>query len=227
MLSPIFRDRAEAGRKLADALRDYAGRDDLVVLGLPRGGLPVAYEVARVLHAPLDVFVVRKLGVPGQEELAMGAIASGGTRVLNEDVVEMLDISDQIIERVTARERQELERRERLYRGELSSPKIEGRHVILIDDGLATGATMRAAVAGARHKAPSGITVAVPTAAREACAMLEPEADRVVCLATPEPFVAIGIWYADFRQLSDAEVRQLLISAERWRPPEGQDGGPR
>lgn len=226
MLSPIFRDRSEAGRRLADALGDYAGRGDLMVLGLPRGGLPVAYEVARALRAPLDVFVVRKLGVPGHEELAMGAIASGGVRVLNEDVVQMLGISPQVIERVTARERQELERRERLYRGDLPSLEVEERHVILIDDGLATGATMRAAVAAARQKGPSGITVAVPAAASEACAALEPEVERVVCLATPEPFVAIGVWYADFCQLSDAEVRQLLTSAEGWLSSERQDQGP-
>lgn len=225
MLNPIYRDRAEAGRKLAERLRDYEGRDDLVVLGLPRGGLPVAYEVARALHAPLDVFVVRKLGVPGHEELAMGAIASGGIRVLNEDVVQMLGISSQVIERVAAREWQELARRERAYRGDLAPLEIARRHVILIDDGLATGATMRAAVAAARQQGPSGITVAAPTAASEACAALKPEVDHIVCAATPEPFVAIGIWYADFRQLSDAHVRQLLALAERRLTSERQDQG--
>jgi len=225
LLSPIFRDRSDAGRRLAERLSDYAGRDDLVVLGLPRGGLPVAYEVAQVLRAPLDVFVVRKLGVPGHEELAMGAIASGGIRVLNEDVVQALGISKKTIERVAAEEGQELERRERIYRGELAPLAIEGRHVILVDDGLATGATMRAAVAAARQKGPSGITVAVPAAATEACHALASEVDRVVCAATPEPFIAIGVWYADFRQVSDAEVRQLLASAEGWLTSERQNQG--
>ena len=223
MLSPIFRDRSDAGRKLAERLEDYAGRDDLAVLGLPRGGLPVAYEVAQALHAPLDVFVVRKLGVPGHEELAMGAIASDGIRVLNEDVVRMLGISQKTIERVTEEEKRELERRERTYRGDLPPLAIEGRHVVLVDDGLATGATMRAAVAAARQKAPSGITVAVPAAASEACAALASEVDRIVCAATPEPFIAIGVWYADFRQVSDAEVRQLLASAEGWLTSERQE----
>lgn len=223
MLNPIYRDRADAGRKLAARLGDYGGREDLVVLGLPRGGLPVAYEVAQALHAPLDVFVVRKLGVPGHEELAMGAIASGGTQVLNQDVVRMLGISARTIARVAADERRELERRERAYRGELPPLEIEGRHVILVDDGLATGATMRAAVAAVRQKGPAGITVAVPAAAAEACAALESEVDRVVCAATPEPFVAIGIWYSEFRQVTDAEVRQLLSSAEGWLTSERQD----
>jgi len=221
LLNPIYRDRSDAGRRLAERLSDYAGRTDVVVLGLPRGGVAVAYEVARALPAPLDVFVVRKLGVPGHEELAMGAIASGGVRVLNEDVVRMLGISSQVIERVAAKEQQELERRERAYRGNSPTLDFAGRHVILSDDGLATGATMRAAVTAARRKGPKGITVAVPVGAAEACAVLEPEVDRLVCLATPEPFVAIGVWYADFRQFSDAEVRQLLSSAEGWLPSEG------
>ncbi|HHX45158.1 MAG TPA: phosphoribosyltransferase [Chloroflexi bacterium] len=227
MFNPLFRDRSEAGRVLAERLSDYEGRDDLLVLGLPRGGLPVAYEVARALHAALDVFVVRKLGVPGQEELAMGAIASGGIRVLNEDVVRMLGISQKTIERVAAAEEQELERRERAYRGDLPPVAIEGRHVILVDDGLATGATMRAAIAAARQKAPSGVTVAVPAASSEACAALAREVDAIVCAATPEPFVAIGIWYADFRQISDAEVRALLAAAEGWLTSQRQDEGAR
>ncbi len=216
MLMPIFRDRSEAGRRLAEQLSEYAGRTDLVVLGLPRGGVAVAYEVAKALDAPLDVFVVRKLGVPGHEELAMGAIASGGVRVINEDVVRMLGISPQVIEHVAVKEQQELERRERVYRGNSPPLELGRRQVILIDDGLATGATMRAAVAAARRKRPMGITVAVPVGAPEACAALESEVDRLVCLATPEPFVAIGVWYADFGQLSDAEVRALLASAEDW-----------
>jgi len=224
MFRPIYRNRSDAGRALAARLVDYAGRDDLVVLGLPRGGLPVAYEVAMALHAPLDVFAVRKLGVPGHEELAMGAIASGGVRVLNEDVVSMLNISPETIERVAEAEARELARRERAYRGDLPPLDIAGHHVILIDDGLATGATMRAAVKAARQMGPTGITVAVPAASQEACAALEAEADRVVCAATPEPFLAIGVWYVDFDQLTDADVQRILASAEEGLASRSTDG---
>lgn len=226
MFNPIYRDRSDAGRTLAARLGEYAGREDIIVLGLPRGGLPVAYEVATALHAPLDVFVVRKLGVPGHEELAMGAIASGGVRMMNDDVVEMLNISPETIERVAKEETRELERRERAYRGERPPLDISGRHAILIDDGLATGATMRAAVAAARQMHPTGITVAVPAASPEACAALESEVDRVVCAATPEPFLAIGVWYVDFDQLTDDDVRRILASAEEQFTARPRDGSP-
>jgi putative phosphoribosyl transferase len=206
----IFRDRTDAGRVLARALQEYAGRADLLVLGLPRGGVPVAYEVARELGAALDVFVVRKLGAPGQEELAMGALASGGVRVLNREVVRLLDISADEIEAITRREEQEVERRERLYRGDRPPIDPRGRTVILIDDGLATGSTMRAAAAALRRLAPEKIVVAVPVASRATCDDLATEVDQVVCAATPEPFYAVGQWYASFTQTSDEEVRDLL-----------------
>jgi putative phosphoribosyl transferase len=205
-----FQDRVEAGRRLAGHLRDYAGRDDVIVLGLPRGGVPVAAEVARALGAPLDVFLVRKLGLPGQEEFAMGAIASGGVRVLNEELLSQLPIAEETIARVAVREQEELQRRERAYRGNRAEPRIRGRTVILVDDGLATGSTMRAAVAALRQRGPAAIVVAVPVAARETCERLGSEADEVVCPVTPDPFVAVGAWYADFSQVSDAEVRELL-----------------
>lgn len=215
----IFQNREEAGRQLAGALRDYAGRDDLLVLALPRGGVPVAFEVARSLGAPLGLFLVRKLGVPGREELAMGAIASGGVRVLNEDAVQMLGISDEIIEAVAARERAELVRRERLYRGGEAPPAVRGRTVILVDDGLATGATMRAAVRALRQQAPARIVVAVPTASVESCAEFRDEVDAIICAVTPEPFMGVGRWYVDFSQTSDEEVRALLAQARRELPP--------
>ncbi len=186
---------------------------DVLVLALPRGGVPVAYEVARALGAPLDVFVVRKLGVPGHEELAMGAVATGGVRVLNEDVVRGLRIPDPVIDAVTAVEREELERRERLYRGDRPSPDVRGRTVILVDDGLATGATMHAAIKALRQQQPARIVVAVPTAAPETCAALRREVDDVVCAITPEPFYSVGLWYEDFSQTSDEEVRELLARA--------------
>src|SRR3954469_12026711 len=210
-----FRDRAEAGRLLAERLRQYAGRDDVVVLGLPRGGVPVAFEVARALGAPLDVFLVRKLGVPGHEELAFGAIATGGTRVLNEEVVESLGIPLEWIEAIDAKERRELERQDRAYRGERPPPDLAGRTVILVDDGLATGATMSAAVRAVRQEGAERIVVAVPVADPEVCDVLRGEADDVVCLMTPRPFRAVGIWYEDFSQTSDEEVRELLERANR------------
>jgi predicted phosphoribosyltransferase len=205
-----FRDRAEAGRELAVRLAGYAGRDDVVVLGLPRGGVPVAAEVARSLGAPLDVFLVRKLGLPGREELAMGAIASGGALVLNRDVVDELGVPDEVVQRVAARESEELRRRAALYRGERPEPELAGRVVILVDDGLATGASMRAAVAAVKSLQPARVVVAVPAAPAPTCAELAREVDELVCLRTPEPFYAVGMWYDDFSQVSDDEVRALL-----------------
>jgi predicted phosphoribosyltransferase len=198
---------------LAAQLTEYAGRADVLVLALPRGGVPVAYEVARALAAPLDVFVVRKLGVPGHEELAMGAIASGGVRVINPWVVRQLAISSQEIERVAAAELEELRRRERAYRGERPFPEVHGRRVILIDDGLATGSTMRAAAAALRPRGPAELVVAVPVAAEETCDEFRKDVDRIVCAMTPEPFLAVGMWYEDFEQTSDDEVRELLERA--------------
>ena len=206
-----FRDRREAGQVLADRLTAYAGRPDVLVLALPRGGVPVAYEVARALGAPLDVFLVRKLGVPGQEELAMGAVATGGVRVLNEQVVGALGIPPSVIEAVAAWQQQELVRRERLYRGDRPPPDVRGRTVILVDDGLATGSTMRAALAALRRQQPARLVVAVPTAAPETCDELRAEADDVVCATTPEPFDSVGLWYEDFSQTTDEEVRELLV----------------
>ena len=206
-------NRSEAGRYLAQALLHHAGRDDVMILALPRGGVPVAIEVASALNAPLDLMLVRKLGTPGQEELAMGAIAQGGVRVINRDVVETLRISEDVITAVERRERKELERRQRAYRGDRPPPNLRGKRVILIDDGLATGATMRSAIKAVRTRAPAMIVVAVPLAPEETVAVLEQEADEVVCLTTPEPFVAIGCWYHDFPQASDGEVRDLLARA--------------
>ena len=208
-----FPNRAEAGRLLAEKLENYAGRSDVVVLGLPRGGVPVAYEVAQRLGAPLDVFVVRKLGVPGFEELAAGAIASGGVRVLNEDVVRALPNADQLIESVTEKETVELERREQTYRDGRPAPELRGRVVILVDDGLATGATMRAAVAALRQRGVAKIVVAAPVGAPETCRELEQEADETICAIAPEFFQAVGQYYEDFSQTSDEEVRELLSRA--------------
>jgi predicted phosphoribosyltransferase len=209
----LFRDRADAGKALARQLSEYKGREDVLVLGLPRGGVPVAYEVARKLNAPLDIFLVRKLGLPGQEELAMGAIASGGIRVLNEEVLSALNIPGQIVDAVADREQKELERRERAYRGDRPRANIKGKTAILIDDGLATGSSMRAAVAGLRAQDPARITVAVPTAPIETCEMFEQEVDQVVCVATPQPFFGVGLWYENFEQTTDEEVRSLLEGA--------------
>ena len=208
-----FRDRHDAGRHLAAELRGYAGRADVIVLALPRGGVPVGWEVARALAAPLDVFVVRKLGVPGEEELAMGAVATGGVRVLNERLTTALGIPAYVIDAVTGWQQQELARRERLYRGDRPAPEVGGRTVILVDDGLATGSTMRAAVAALRVQNPARIVVAVPTAARETCNDLVAEVDEVVCTTTPEPFYAVGLWYEDFSQTTDEEVRELLAQS--------------
>ena len=209
-----FKNRAEAGRFLAERLSAYDNRPDTLVLGLPRGGVPVAYEVATILNAPLDVFVVRKLGVPGHEELAMGAIATGGARTLNHDVIGYLGIPDEVIDEVTAREEQELERRERLYRDDRPARSPRGRVTILVDDGLATGSSMRAAVLAVRRLQPASIVVAVPVAASQTCDDLRGEADEVVCGYTPEPFYAVGLWYEDFSQTTDEEVREMLARAE-------------
>jgi len=208
-----FHDRADAGRHLAVELADYANRPDVLVLGLPRGGVPVAFEVAQSLGAPLDVFVVRKIGVPGHEELAMGAIATGGVRVVNRDVVEELRIPQEVFDAVARIEQQELERRERAYRGDRPPPDVRGRTVILIDDGLATGSTMRAAIAALRRLGPARIVVAVPTAAAETCDALRGEVDDVVCAVTPTRFYAVGLWYEDFSQTTDEEVHDLLEQA--------------
>jgi predicted phosphoribosyltransferase len=208
-----FRDRRDAGRQLAGKLTAYAHDPGVLVLALPRGGVPVGYEVARALDAPLDVFLVRKLGVPGQEELAMGAVATGGVRVLNDEVVLGLRIPDYVIEAVTAWQRQELQRRERLYRDDRPPPDVRGRTVILVDDGLATGATMHAAIAALRQQQPARIVVAVPTAAPDVCDAFRAEADDVVCAVTPEPFYSVGLWYEDFSQTTDEEVRELLARA--------------
>lgn len=207
-----FADRREAGRRLADLLRSYEHDDSVLVLGLPRGGVPVAYEVAEALDAPLDVFVVRKLGVPGHEEYAMGAIAGGGIRVLNPDAIRELQIPPETVHAVERAERTELERRERLYRDGRPAPELRGRTVILVDDGLATGSTMLAAVEAARTQQPRRIVVAVPVASREAHEALARKADACVCVSTPEPFYGVGLWYLDFTQTTDEEVRQLLAA---------------
>ena len=210
-----FKDRREAGRKLAQKLTAYAGQPDLLTLALPRGGVPVAYEVARALNAPLDVFLVRKLGLPGQEELAIGAIATGGVRVLNRDIIRTLSIPDEVINFVARRELQELQRRERLYRGDRPPPEVRDRTIILIDDGLATGASMRAAVVSLRAQHPARIVVAVPIAAENVCEAFRTEVDEIICAVTPEPFYGVGRWYEDFSQITDQEVRILLEEANR------------
>ena len=208
-----FPNRTEAGRLLAEKLVQYAGRYDVIVLGLPRGGVPVAYEVAKRLGAPLDVFIVRKLGVPGFEELAAGAIASGGVRVLNEDVMRAIPHGDEAIEAVTARETAELERREQIYREGRAAPQLRDRVAILVDDGLATGATMRAAVKALRQSGAAKIIVAVPVGPPDTCHELEQQADETICLSTPEFFQAVGQYYEDFSQTSDDDVRELLTTA--------------
>jgi predicted phosphoribosyltransferase len=223
MIEPLYRDRFEAGQRLATKLMTYANRQDVLVLALPRGGVPVAYEVAKALQAPLDVFIVRKLGVPGREELAMGAIATGGIRVLNETVVSMLHIPERIIDAVTAREQQELERREHLYRDDRPAPAVQDHIVILIDDGLATGSTMRAAIAALRLQHPARIVVAVPVAAPSTCEELGREVDEIVCAQTPEPFYGVGLWYQDFSQTTDEEAHDLLIQSEQEKPVTAQE----
>jgi putative phosphoribosyl transferase len=209
----VFKNRVTAGRFLAGKLSKYADRSDVIVLGLPRGGVPVANEVARALHAPLDLFLVRKLGMPGQEELAMGAIASGGVRVLNEEVVGAMRIPEEVIDAVAAQEELELKRRDHAYRGDRPPPEVRDRVVILIDDGLATGSTMRAAVAALRKQNPSRIVVAVPVGAAETCVEMRGVADEVVCGRAPSPFYAVGQWYGDFSQTTDDEVRDLFEQA--------------
>jgi predicted phosphoribosyltransferase len=210
-----FSNRAEAGRQLAEKLEKYSGADDLIVLGLPRGGVPVAYEVAKRLRAPLDVFIVRKLGVPGFEELAAGAIASGGVRVLNEDVVRAIPYASEAIEAVTAKETAELERREQIYREGRPAPELRDKIVILVDDGLATGATMRAAVKALRQRGAAKIVVAVPVGPPDTCREVAQQADETICLSTPPFFQAVGQYYEDFSQTSDDDVRDLLARAAK------------
>ena len=205
-----FTDRRHAGRVLASRLTKYAGRGDVIVLALPRGGVPVAYEVAAALGAPMDVFLVRKLGTPGHRELAMGAIASGGVRVVNEDVVRWYGISEAAIDRIAREEQEELERRERAYRDDRPAPDLTHKIVVLIDDGLATGSTMRAAVKAVRARHPARVVIAVPVGAPQTCAELAVSADEVICARMPEPFSAVGQWYLNFEQTDDAEVRELL-----------------
>lgn len=213
-----FENRRQAGRMLAEQLSDFADRTDTIVLGLPRGGVPIAFEVARKLRAPLDVYVVRKLGVPGQEELAFGAIATGGGRVLNVSLARALHLTDAMIERVTEREGLELKRREKLYRGSRPPPDLRDKTIIVVDDGLATGATMRAAVEGLKQLQPKEIVVAVPVGSREVCVEFENKADVLcVCAMSPEPFYGVGMWYQDFSQTSDEEVIELLVRAENMR----------
>ncbi len=223
-----FQDRRDAGRRLAARLAAYAGRPDTIVLALPRGGVPVGFEVARALGAPLDVFLVRKLGMPGREELALGALASGGVRVLNEGLVRELAIPEEVIDAIAAAESRELARREAAYRDDRPPPAIGGRTVILTDDGLATGATMRAAVAALRRRGPAAIVVAVPVAAPATCEAFRAIVEEVVCLVLPEPFEAVGYWYADFSQTTDEEVRDLLArapAAPAAPPPEAGQAG--
>ncbi|HEX2241616.1 MAG TPA: phosphoribosyltransferase [Actinomycetota bacterium] len=219
MRERIFKDRSDAGRALASRLQHYRADPNAIVLALPRGGVPVAYEVARELGIPLDVFLVRKLGTPGHEELAMGAIAAGGVRVLNEDVVRTWRIPPEAIEAATREEEQELERRNNLYRDGAERTSPGGKTVILVDDGLATGSTMRAAVEAIRQQAPARIVVAVPTAAASTCADFAQEVDEVVCVQTPEPFQAVGLWYEDFAQTTDEEIRALLAQVRSGPDP--------
>jgi putative phosphoribosyl transferase len=222
-----YRDRTDAGRNLAALLKDFSRLPNVLVLALPRGGVPVAYEVATALDAELDLMIVRKLGFPGQEELAMGAIASGGARVLNLDVVEPSGISEGIIDEITDRELKELHHREKTYRGDRPLPKIIGRTVILVDDGLATGSTMRAALAAVRQQKPAKVVVAVPVAPVRTVQVLQAEADEVVCAAVPESFFGIGQFYEDFNQISDDQVRNILSRAwsETRQPPGSASAG--
>jgi putative phosphoribosyl transferase len=208
-----FRDRAQAGRLLASRLTKYADREDVTLLGVPRGGIPVAFEVAQALHVPLDIFPLRKLGVPGQEELAFGAIASGGVRVLDAEVIGLVGISPQEIERVTERERKELERRERLYRDGRPAAEVRGRTVVLVDDGIATGSSILAAITALRQIQPARVVIAAPVAPAHTCERLRREVDEVVCVDTPESFHAIGQFYEDFSQATDAKVCDLLRRA--------------
>lgn len=209
----LFANRVDAGKRLAEDLLEYRKRNDVMVLALPRGGVPVAYQVAHALNAPLDILLVRKLGVPGHQELAMGAIASGGIRVLNQDVIRSLQIPAEVVEVAAEAEQSELNRRERIYRGSRPRPNLRGKIVILVDDGLATGASMRAAVDAVRQQGPAKIVVAVPTSAPETCQQFEQFVDEIVCDTTPQPFYGVGMWYDDFSQTSDEEVRALLKDA--------------
>lgn len=211
----LFRDRRDAGRKLAHELLAYANRTDVLVLALPRGGVPVGYEVARALNVRMDIFVVRKLGVPGHEELAMGAIASNGVRVLNQEVLQMLQIQPEAIDAVARQELLELQRREHAYRGGRRAPQLSGQTIILVDDGLATGASMRAAIAGVHAQNPARVVIAVPTAALETCEALEPLVDEIICVTTPEPFDGVSRWYEDFTQITDEDVHTLLEDVTR------------
>lgn len=217
-METCYYDRTQAGRILASMLTRYANRRDVLILALPRGGVPVAYEVAKALHAPLDIFLVRKLGVPGHEELAMGAIATGGVRVINQDVVRTLYISPQVLDDVAFYEQQELERRERIYRDNRPVPVMRDQTVLLIDDGLATGATMRAAVQALRVQAPAKIVIAVPVAAYSTYRQFRTEVDEIICAQTPEIFYGVGWWYEDFSQTSDQQVRELLSRSARENP---------
>lgn len=220
---PIFRNRVEAGRVLASKLGRYANRPDVIVLALPRGGVPIAFEVAKALGAPLNVFIVRKLGVPGQEELAFGAIASGGACVLNENLVQALRLPETLVERIYEREQRELERRERIYRGGHLAQILKDKTVIIVDDGLATGATMRAAIKAIKTQTPKELVVAVPVGSRQTCGEFKHEADVwCVCVTTPEPFYGVGMWYEDFSQTTDEEVIDLLSKAEIFGKQIGQ-----
>jgi predicted phosphoribosyltransferase len=214
-IAPIFRDRFDAGRRLAERLTGFVQDPESLVLALPRGGVPVGFEVARVLHVGLDIFLVRKLGLPGHEELAIGAIASGGVRVLNEDLVKELQLSRNLIDQITAREERELKRREDLYRRGRAPLPVRDRTIILVDDGLATGATMKAASRALRLQGPRRIILAVPVAAKQTCNEFRTDVDEVVCAYTPAPFIAVGIWYEDFSQITDEEVQRLLKLAEQ------------
>jgi putative phosphoribosyl transferase len=209
----LFKDRRVAGQILTQKLDAYSNRSDVLVFALPRGGVPVAYEIAQGLNVPLDVIVVRKLGVPDQEELAMGAIASGGVRILNEQILSQLDISDDRIARIALNEERELERRERLYRGEQPLPDLQGYTVIVVDDGLATGATMWAAIVALRKLKPARMAIAVPVAAPQTYQDLQDQVDEIVCIAQPSPFYSVGLWYEDFPQVTDNEVCELLTQA--------------
>lgn len=208
-----FTDRREAGITLAEHLKNYANNPDVIVLALPRGGVPVAYEVAKALNVPLDVFIVRKLGVPGHEELAMGAIASGGTVIFNEEIIQSLFISKEAIERVTQSEEEELKRRELMYRGKRPFPDLKDKIIILVDDGIATGATMRAAIKGLYKREPANIVVAIPVAALSTYEEMSDLVDKIICPLKPVNFYAVGLWYMDFSQTSDAEVSELLAKA--------------
>lgn len=217
----VFGDRVDAGRRLADKLKAYAKREDVIVLGIPRGGVPVASEVATALDAPLDVFVSRKLGVPGQEELAFGAVATGGVRVLDQELIDAVGISKEEIEQITQRVRAEVERRERVYRGSRPPLELQGKTVVLIDDGIATGASMRAAINALRQMKPARIVVAVPVAPLSTCHRLRSEVDELVCVHMPESFYAIGQFYADFSQVADEEVTDLIRRAAQRAVPRG------